>query len=133
MAVEPVDHAYVTAPVPVSVVPDPLQIVVNPVMATGGNGFTVTVVVATMVQLFASVAVTVYPWLAVGETTYISVDGPDVHTYETAPEAVSVVVIPLHIVVNPVMDTTDGIFPLTVRSVVTVLSHPVNTEANISV
>jgi hypothetical protein len=56
---EPVDHTQETAPVPVSVVLEPLHIVVIPVIDTAGNEFTVTVVVAILEQLFASVPVTV--------------------------------------------------------------------------
>ena len=58
----------------------PLQMVVLPVIETVGKGLTVTVVVAVLVQLFASVPITVYPVLVVGETVIASVDCPEAHT-----------------------------------------------------
>ena len=53
------DHAYAGAPEAVSVVLDPLQIVVTPPIEAVGGLFTVTVAVSVSVQLLPSVIVTV--------------------------------------------------------------------------
>ena len=53
------DHVYVPAPEAVSVVPEPLQIVVPPLIIAVGSVFTVTVAVSLSVQPLPSVTVTV--------------------------------------------------------------------------
>jgi hypothetical protein len=53
------DHKNVEAPEAVSVVLDPLQIVVTPLIEAVGRLFTVTVAVSVSVQLLPSVIVTV--------------------------------------------------------------------------
>jgi len=122
VAVEPVDHTYDTAPVPVSVVLDPLQIVASPVIATAGSGFTVTAAVAKLLQLFASVPVTVYPALAVGATVIVVAVEPVDHAYVTAPEPLSVTEDPAHMVPEVGVTLTTG-GELTVTVVVAVFTQ----------
>ena len=136
------DHENVPLPVPFNVVLDPAHIeIFGPALAVG-NGFTVTVTVCVLVQPLAFVPVTVYVVLTVGFTVIIApVDPPYDQLYVVPPDAVSVLVCPLHIVVGltvmvgfglTVIDTVwvlvqpEALVPVTVYEVVTV-GHTVMT------
>ena len=64
------------APVPLKITDDPIHIIVDGVVVTVGNAFTVTVVVAILVQPFASVPVTVYVAVVAGTKETPSVIPP---------------------------------------------------------
>ena len=64
-----------------------------------GKLFTVTLVVAILVQLLASVPVTVYEVIIEGETVTLDVFAPVLHVYViTLPEVVNVAELPKHTV-----------------------------------
>jgi hypothetical protein len=93
-----------------------------------GFGFTVTVTDAVLIHPLASVPVTVYVRVVVGLAV---TDAPDVgdnpvvgvQVYVTAPEAVSVVLLPLHMATSG--DTVTVGLGCTITSTVVVLVHPV--------
>jgi len=101
------------APLAVSPVDDPLQIVTFEPPLTG-TVFTVTVVLAADLQPFTSVPVTVYvvveEGLAVTGVPVVAespVDG--LHAYVTLPEAVSGVELPLHIDVDELAEVAAAV------------------------
>jgi hypothetical protein len=78
----PVDQLYEMAfgAQAVTVALAPMQIPVSSGIVTVRNGLTVTVVVAVAVQLLASVTITVYEVVAVGETVMLDPAPPGFHT-----------------------------------------------------
>jgi hypothetical protein len=109
------DHAYKPAPVAVRVVLVPLQTVVIPLMTARGSGFTVTVAVSLSVQPLLFVTVTVYVVAEAGDTlTTILLPSPPDQVYVLAPEAVRVVLAPLHIDVAPLITAVGSGFTTTV-------------------
>ena len=77
---------------------------------TVGNGFTVIVTVDVLLQPLAFVPVTVYVVVVEGDTeTDDPVSEPGIHMYVVAPEAVSVVVVPLQIVLDDADAVTVGV------------------------
>jgi nicotinamide riboside transporter PnuC len=99
----------------------PLQIVVTPLMEATGSAFTVTVELSVSVQPFVLVIVTVYVVVAEGETVIAELlPRLSDHAYTPAPEAVSVVLVPLQIVVSPLMEATGSAFTVTVTLSVSV-------------
>lgn len=107
---DPGIHAYVEAPPPVSVVLLPAQMVGLPAEAvTVGVGFTVIIRVPVEVHPLAAVPVTVYVVVMAGETvTGEPLNDPGIHVYVEAPAPVSVVLAPLHIVVDDAVAVTVG-------------------------
>ena len=102
---------------------DPSHIVATPVIDTAGNEFTVMAAVAKLLQLFASVPVTVYPVLVVGDTIIaVVVPPPELHTYDVAPPAVNVTAVPAHTVLDIGFAVTVG-KGFTVRLVVAVFTQ----------
>ena len=117
-------HVYEVAPLPVSVVLLPEQIVVvAEVAVTVGDGLTVMVRVAVPVQP-EDVPVTVYVVVVVGETvTGLPDNAPGFQVYEVAPLAVMVALLPAQIVVVEVVVVTVGV-GLTVMVRVAVFVQP---------
>ena len=116
---------YVFAPLAVSVVDCPLQIVTGATVITG-RGFTVTVTCVDAEQPLLSVPVTVYVMVAVGldvtdEPVAALSAVAGVQEYVEAPFAVSVVDCPLQIVTGATVTTGRG---LTVTVTCTVAVHP---------
>ena len=118
---------YVEAPLAVSDVLAPLQIVTAGETVTVGLGFTVTVTVAVFVHPFASVPVIVYVVVAVGLAVTVApvvedkpVEG--LQLYVEAPLAVSDVLEPLQIVTEG--ETVTVGLGFTVTLTVAVLVHP---------
>ena len=126
-------QVYEVAPLPVSVVLLPEQIVVlDAVVVTVGEGFTVMVRVAVPVQP-AEVPETVYVVVAVGETvTGLPDNAPGFQVYDVAPDAVSVVELPAQIVVLDAVVVTVGV-GLTVMSCVAVEEQPVDVPVTVYV
>lgn len=118
-------HVYTDPPEAVSVILPPEQIVVlDAVTEIVGFGFTVMVCTAELIQPFASVPVTVYVVLVVGETvTEFPVSDPGIQVYELAPFAVSVVLLPSQMVLPDAVAVTLGV-GLTVIVLVEVLPQP---------
>lgn len=103
----------------------PEQIVVlEAVAVTVGEAFTVISLVEVAEQPFASVPVTVYVVVVVGETvTDVPVNDPGIHVYVDAPEAVIVVELPEQsVVLVAVVATVGSGFTVMVRVPVPV--HP---------
>jgi len=124
VVVAPVFHEYVTAPPALSVALCPEQIDVEGETVTTGSGFTFTVAVAVLIQPFPSVPVTVYVVFPPGETVTLEPDkAPGCHVYVTAPPAVNVVELPVHMVdVGGAAVTVGNGFTVTVT--VAWLLHP---------
>jgi hypothetical protein len=122
-------HVYVVAPLAVSDVLLPLQIVaVVGETVTVGFGFTVIIAVAVFVHPFPSVPVTVYVVVVVGFAVTVApvvADKPvaGLQVYVVAPLAVSNVLLPLQIVAVVGETVTVG-FGFTVTITVAVLVHP---------
>jgi hypothetical protein len=122
---DPGIHAYVAAPVAVSVVEFPLQIeALDAVAVTVGDVLTVITRVEVAEHPLASVPVTVYVLVVVGETvTDDPVRDPGIHVYVDAPEAVIVVELPEQsVVLVAVVATVGSGFTVMVRVPVPV--HP---------
>ena len=104
---DPGIHVYVTPPLPVSVVGLPEQTVsVDAVAVTFGTALTVTVTVAVFEHPGAFVPVTVYVVVTVGVTVTVApVSDPGIQLYVEVPEAVSVALCPVQIVVFDVTVT----------------------------
>jgi hypothetical protein len=107
----------------------PLQMVAEAgVTVITGFGFTVTVTVAVFLHPLASVPVTVYVVVAKGLAVTVAPEAganpvTGLHVYVTAPAAVSVVLLPLHIVT--LGETVTVGFGRTITSTVVELLHPV--------
>jgi hypothetical protein len=94
------NQIYVVAPLAVSVVEAPLQIVVLlGVMVTDGDAFTVTVRVLEVLLQLPLEPVTVYTVVEDGLTTLLAPEPDGIQVYVVAPLAVNVVDAPLQIVV----------------------------------
>jgi len=114
---------YILAPPPVSVKLPPAQTVADELVAvTVGSAFTVTVVVAELVQPFEPVPVTVKVIVAVGTNETALVTPPD-HAYVLAPPPVSVALAPIQTAADELVAVTVG-EGLTVIETVAVLLHP---------
>ena len=98
----PVFQLYVPPAVAVNVVLVPVQIVVFPVIVGLGGEVIVTVTIVIPVHPLV-VAVTVYVVGIAGDTVILVVDAPLSHTYVVPPFAVSVVLVPGHTLVVPVI------------------------------
>ena len=77
--VAPVFHSYPEPPLAVRVVFSPSQMMVSPVMAAFGSGFTVTIRLAASVQPLPSVTVTPYVVVLAGDTVMADVVAPLLH------------------------------------------------------
>jgi hypothetical protein len=115
----PPDQLYVLAPLAVSVVLLPEQIIVLPLMLITGKGLTVTDIVCTLLQPTALVPVTVYTIFDCGDAStafefarFSPVAGA--HEYVLAPDAVNVVLSPKQIVLPPETVTVGLGFMVTV-------------------
>ena len=126
--VTPFVQTYELAPVPLNDVVKPIHItelvVVEP---TVGNGLTVMVLCAVFTQPLASVPVTVYVTVLVGEKADPFVT-PFVHTYELAPVPLNEVVKPMHITELVVVDPTVGNGLTNTVAVIGVETHPSELE-----
>lgn len=108
----------VEAPLAVSVVLLPAQIVVVPLTVITGIGFTVTVTVEVPVQE-PCVPLTVYVVVDVGDATGLAIVAllsvpAGLHVYDVAPDAFSVVLPPLQMPVPPVTVITGNGVTVTV-------------------
>ena len=101
-----VDHLYEAPAELVNVALPPAQMVLAPVIVAGGAEYTITDLAADAVQPAALVTVTRYVVLVVGDTVVAAVVAPFDQEYVPPPEAVRVVLEPLHIGDVPVMLAT---------------------------
>ena len=126
VALKPVDglHEYVAAPVAVSVVFAPLQIVASLPAFTTGNWFTVTVLTALVALQPFAVTVTLYDVVLVGVTVIEALVAPVLHKYVVPALAVNVVLVPAHTVVVPlIVAVGNGVTVIAVA--LDVVEHPV--------
>lgn len=116
---DPGIQVYVAAPLPVSVVVLPAQMVPLEIVAvTFGVAFTVMTCVAVFEQPAETVPVTVYVVVVVGETvTEVPLSDPGIHVYVVAPLPVSVAELPEQIVAPVEEIDTVGCAPTVMATV----------------